>query len=166
MIGIESTRIALQGMLANRLRSALTITGMVIGVASVIVLLSVGNGSSHAVQARIESLGTNVVLVLRQFSFGGAAAGRTAGTSSTPLTLADAKALMDPAEAPDIKSVSPSVSVQSATAVAGSVSYSPSSFVGTTPSYEEARNYSMAAGSFFTNSDEDAHNKVAVLGQT
>jgi putative ABC transport system permease protein len=165
MIGPESIVIALQGMLANRLRSALTITGMLIGVASVILLVSVGNGSSAAVQARIESLGTNVVLVMRQFTPGGAFGGRSSGVSSMPLTLQDAAALQDPSTAPDIKSVSPSVSA-SVTAVAGGVSYSPSSFIGTTPSYEEARDYSMAAGTFFTNGDESSHNRVAVLGQT
>ena len=61
----EQIRIAVAGLVANKLRSALTILGMTIGVASVIVLISVGTGSSHAVQQRIQALGTNVLLVTR-----------------------------------------------------------------------------------------------------
>ena len=63
MIGAETLRIAWSGITANKLRSGLTILGMTIGVASVIVLIAVGNGSSKAVQSRIQSLGTNVLVV-------------------------------------------------------------------------------------------------------
>jgi putative ABC transport system permease protein len=63
MIGLETLQIALGGILANKLRSGLTILGLTIGVASVIVLVAVGNGSSKAVEQRIEALGTNVLLV-------------------------------------------------------------------------------------------------------
>ena len=73
MIGRETLRIAWGGITANKLRSGLTILGMTIGVASVIVLIAVGNGSSKAVQSRIQSLGTNVLIVqgsggLRRFA--------------------------------------------------------------------------------------------------
>src|SRR6202040_732246 len=64
VIGRETLRIAWSGIAANRLRSGLTILGMTIGVASVIVLIAVGNGSSKAVQASINSLGTNVLVVM------------------------------------------------------------------------------------------------------
>ena len=63
MIGRETLRIAWSGITANKLRSGLTILGMTIGVASVIVLIAVGNGSSKAVQSTIQSLGTNVLVV-------------------------------------------------------------------------------------------------------
>ena len=66
MIGAETLRIAWSGITANKLRSGLTILGMTIGVASVIVLIAVGNGSSKAVQSRIQSLGTNVLVVHAQ----------------------------------------------------------------------------------------------------
>jgi putative ABC transport system permease protein len=164
MIGAESLRIALQGLMANKLRSGLTILGMLIGVASVIILISVGTGSSQAVQARIESLGTNVLLVLRFGGLGGARA--TAGASSMPLTQADAAALASPDSAPDVKSVSPVVNASSATLASNGVSYSPSQFVGTTPSYQDAHSYGMAAGSFFTAADLAAHRRVVVVGQT
>src|SRR4051794_16922612 len=67
----ETLTSALRGVLANKLRSSLTILGLTIGVASVIVLIAVGNGSSHAVQERIEALGSNVLLVTRGFDLGG-----------------------------------------------------------------------------------------------
>ncbi|HEV3229685.1 MAG TPA: ABC transporter permease [Solirubrobacteraceae bacterium] len=166
MIGPESVRIALQGLAANRLRSGLTILGMIIGVASVIILLAVGDGSSRAVQQRIESLGTNVLLVLHRGPLGGAGGFRAAGpTLTAPLTLDDAKALSDSNNAPDVASVSPAVNA-SATAVYNGVSYSPQQFVGTNPSYATAHSYQMAAGTFFNSNDLAAHARVAVLGQT
>ena len=64
MIGPGTLRIAWSGITTNKLRSGLTILGMTIGVASVIVLIAVGNGSSKAVQSRIQSLGTNVLIVM------------------------------------------------------------------------------------------------------
>jgi ABC-type lipoprotein release transport system permease subunit len=74
MIGFETLRIAWGGITTNKLRSGLTILGMTIGVASVIVLIAVGNGSSKAVQSRIQSLGTNVLVVLTGGFRGGARA--------------------------------------------------------------------------------------------
>jgi len=164
MIGAESVRIALEGLLANRLRSGLTILGMLIGVASVIILISVGNGSSQAVQKRIESLGTNVLLVLRFGGLGGARA--TPGASIMPLTQADADALASPDSAPDVLSVSPVVNANNVTIAAGGVSYSPGQFFGTTPPYQTAHSYGIALGSFFTRSDLDNHRRVIVLGPT
>src|SRR5436190_1994354 len=98
MFGGESIRIALQGMLANRLRSALTMLGILIGVGAVIMLVAVGNGSSVAVQKQIQSLGTNTLIVNRQNGFGPAAGGRSrTGTLSRPtdLTMKDVAALRD-----------------------------------------------------------------------
>jgi putative ABC transport system permease protein len=164
MIGAESIRIAVQGLLTNKLRSGLTILGMVIGVGSVIILIAVGNGSSQAVQKQIESLGTNVLLVLRFGGLGGARA--TSGASLQPLTPADAAALSDPTNAPDVQSVSPVVNVPSATLSFNGTSYTPSQFVGTNPSYATAHSYSVAAGSFFAQSDMNQHSRSVVLGQT
>jgi putative ABC transport system permease protein len=163
MIGAESIRIALQGLMANRLRSGLTILGMLIGVASVIILIAVGTGSSQAVQKRIESLGTNVLLVLR---FGGLGGARSTAGASMPLSAADATALSDPDAAPDVQSVSPVVNATSPTLASGGVSYSPAEFVGTTSSYADAHSYTMAGGAFFTPADLAAHSRVVVLGPT
>src|SRR5262249_40905537 len=89
-VGVSETlRIAISGIAANKLRSGLTILGMTIGVAAVIILVAVGNGSKQAVQARIDALGSNVLLVQ---AFGGrfGPGGASAGTTLTP---ADADAL-------------------------------------------------------------------------
>ena len=137
-MGLETLRLALTGIFANKLRSGLTILGMTIGVASVIVLIAVGNGSSKAVQASIEALGSNVLLVQAGFTFGGTAV--SAVTAPISLTIADANALSDGVVAPDVQASAPAVSA-SPTLVAGSTSYSPSQFVGTTPAYATAHNY-------------------------
>jgi len=162
MIGRETLRIAVDGLLANRLRSSLTILGLAIGVASVIVLIAVGNGSSQTVQKRIESLGTNVLLVTRGFQRGGASA--TAATA--PLTEKAAEALENPDNAPDVQSVSPVVNAASATLVFDGTSYSPSTFVGTAPSYLTAHTYQIAEGTSFTSQDIKEHSAVVVIGPT
>jgi putative ABC transport system permease protein len=159
----ETLTSALRGVIANKLRSSLTILGLTIGVASVIVLIAVGNGSSRAVQERIEALGSNVLLVTRGFTLGGSGA---SGTSTRPLTQQDAEALGDKREAPDVLGASPVVNAQSTTLVNGSVSYSPQQFVGTTPPYAKARDYKPELGSFFTNADVRKRNRVIVIGPT
>ena len=164
MIGPETLRIAWSGITANKLRSGLTILGMTIGVASVIVLIAVGNGSSKAVQSRIQSLGTNVLVVQASGGFRGGARASTAATVS--LTKQDAEALEEPSKAPDVKSASPVVNASSVKLVYSSSSYEPSSFVGTTPSYLTAHSYKIAEGASFTSEDVSKHRRVAVIGQT
>jgi len=153
----------LTGIFANKLRSGLTILGLTIGVASVIVLIAVGNGSQKAVQASIEALGTNVLLVEPGFSFGGSSV-----TSISPpisLTTADADAFANKTLAPDVQSAAPSVSA-SPTVVYNGTSYSPSQFVGTTPAYAGAHDYSIQTGTFFTSAQIKDHARVVVLGPT
>jgi putative ABC transport system permease protein len=162
VIGAETLRIAWAGLTANKLRSGLTILGMTIGVASVIVLIAVGNGSSEAVQSRIQSLGTNVLLVqgsggLRRFA-------GTSTASSVSLTKADAQALQDSGLAPDVKSASPVANANSVTLVSRGTSFEPSSFVGTTPTYLTAHSYQLAEGRSFTSEDVAQHRRVAVIG--
>jgi putative ABC transport system permease protein len=163
MIGPEMLRIAWGGITANKLRSGLTILGMTIGVASVIVLIAVGNGSSKAVQSTIQSLGTNVLVVQASGGFRGGARASTAGTVS--LTKADAEALQSSSLAPDVKSASPVVDASGVTLVYNGTSFEPSSFVGTTPSYLTAHTYKLAEGSSFTAEDVSKHRRVAVIGQ-
>jgi putative ABC transport system permease protein len=160
----ETLRIALGGIMANKLRSGLTILGMTIGVASVIVLVAVGNGSKRQVQAGIQALGSNVLLVQTGGLRGGPGFG--GATSSVTLTQKDADALQDPFNAPDVKSASPVVNASGTTLVAGSVSYQPGQVAGTVPSYTEARNYQIASGAMFTTADVTKHRRVAVVGPT
>ncbi len=160
---IETLQVAIGGLAANKLRTGLTILGLMIGVGSVIVLIAVGTGSSDAVARQIDALGSNVLLVSTTPTLGGL---RRAATSSTQLTVADASALQDPFEAPDVESSSPVVSANDVTLTYGTTTYSPSSFVGTTSSYKQARSYTMAEGSWFTGADESQHNRVLVVGPT
>ena len=164
MIGLETLRIAWGGIAANKLRSGLTILGMTIGVASVIVLIAVGNGSSKAVESSIDSLGTNVLVVMGSGGFRGGA--RAATTSSVSLTKGDAEALQNRSLAPDVKSASPVVDASSVKLVYGSSSYEPSSYVGTTPSYLTAHSYKIQEGAAFTEEEVKRHQRVAVIGQS
>jgi putative ABC transport system permease protein len=158
----EQIRIALAGLFANKLRSALTVLGMTIGVASVIVLISVGTGSSDAVQQRIQALGTNVLLVQRGFQRGGS----SAGAATPPLTLAAADALQNPDTAPAVQAVAPVISVNSATMVHNGTSYSPATFIGTTPAYLTAHTYNIAYGSSLTTAQVTGHVPAIVIGPT
>ena len=167
----ESARIAVQGIGANRLRSALTMLGILIGVGSVIVLVAVGNGSSVAVQKQIEGLGTNTLVVFRTrggFGGGGGFVNRaTNGTQSTnsQLTQKDVNALDDKTQAPDLAQVAPVVNA-SVTATYNGATYAPSQFVGTTANYLQVRNYTVAEGTAFTAEDVTNRTRVALLGQT
>ena len=168
---IETVRVALGGLSANKLRSGLTILGLMIGVGSVIVLIAVGTGSSAAVTNQIDALGSNVLLVsgapsLGGLFFRGGGGGGASASASTGLTVADANALVNPLQAPDVLSASPVVTANSVTLTDGETTYSPSSFVGTTPSYQAARSYTMAEGSWFTSADVQNHSRVLVVGPT
>ncbi|MDA0167400.1 ABC transporter permease [Solirubrobacter ginsenosidimutans] len=162
MSGPEIFRIALAGVGANKLRSGLTILGMTIGVAAVIILVAVGNGSKLAVQSRINALGSNVLLVQPQggrFGPGGAAGG-------VSFTVQDADALDDKFNAPDVARVSPVVNATGTTFTSGSTSYQPSTFTGTVPAYTVTRDYKIATGAMFTDADVKQHKRVVVLGPT
>jgi putative ABC transport system permease protein len=162
MSALETLRTALGALAANKLRSGLTILGLCIGVASVIALVAVGNGSKQQVEASIDALGSNVLVV--QAQRGGFGPGAAAATVT--LTQKDAQALTDTFDAPDVKSSSPVVQAPSATLVAGSTSYQPGSFVGTTPTYVQARNLDIAEGAWFTAQDVTDHARKVVIGPT
>ncbi len=159
----ETIRVALGGLAANKLRTGLTILGLMIGVGSVIVLIAVGTGSSKAVESQIDALGSNVLLVQPTPTLGGL---RRGGSSTSTLTVADASALANRFTAPDVKSASPVVNASGVTLTYNGTTYSPSSFYGTTPSYQAAHSYSMADGAWFTAADERTHARQLVLGPT
>jgi putative ABC transport system permease protein len=160
----EAARMAVHGVLANRLRSFLTLLGISIGVASVIILVAVGRGSAAAVQSQIEGLGTNLLTI----QSGGFGFGRRSSSASTFtfLTTKDVKALQDTTVAPDIKSVTPVVSGSSVTATRGVATMTPDTVSGTTPSYAEARKAVVSEGSFITPADVQGHARVVVIGTT
>ncbi|MFJ9520274.1 ABC transporter permease [Kitasatospora sp. NPDC101801] len=157
MIAWQMIRFAFGGLAANKVRSALTMLGVLIGVAAVILLLAVGNGSSVAVKNSITALGTNSLTVSSSNLRGSA-------TAAKPLTVKDAKALAE-AQAPAIKSVAPVVTT-SGTALYGDISHAPGSIVGTYPAYFETANQKIAKGDYFSNDDVLNSRKVAVIGST
>ena len=165
MSPLEVMRFALVGLSANKLRSALTTLGILIGVGSVILLVAVGNGSSKAIQANIDKLGTNMLTVLHNGGGFGRGRSATAAATAKDLTVADAKALVDPDLAPDVKSAAP-VATTTATGAYAGVSSSIATFYGTYPSYFEASNSPVSEGTYFTNDDVTNARKVVVLGQT
>ncbi|MEV0456163.1 ABC transporter permease [Catellatospora methionotrophica] len=148
---------ALRGVSANKLRSGLTVLGILIGVAAVILLVAVGNGSAKQVEDSLAALGTNTLTV--QGGRGGDTGYRT------DLTLDIVKALQDRESAPDVKSVSPVVN-SAQTLTFGDASYDVNAVIGTYPSYFAASNSVIASGSGFTEEDVDQAARVVVLGPT
>jgi putative ABC transport system permease protein len=163
-VNFESLRIALSGINANRLRSALTMLGILIGVGSVILLVAVGSGSAAASRKRLEALGSNTLTV----STGGFGFGNRGGTQARRITLddGDVKALADPAQAPSVAKVVPIVNAANVTAAYNGTSTTPQQFQGTTPAYFEVKNFEVRVGEQFTADDVENHAKVALIGET
>ena len=161
MNAFETLRFALGGLAANKVRSGLTMLGVLIGVAAVIILLAVGNGSSQSVKNSIEKLGTNALTISSGAGFGGT----STATGTKPLTVSDARALADPASAPDIESVAPEVTT-SQTALYEGTSHTVGQVVGTYPAYFKASNSKVATGDYFSADDVLDSRKVAVIGST
>ena len=181
----ETVTFALRGINANKLRSALTTLGILIGVAAVIILVAVGTGSSKAVQDSISRLGSNTLTVTSTSSTGGgrggggfaggpvgggaAASGTVSSgtkTRANALTVADAQSLTDKATAPDVLGVAPVVSAQSVVATYQGASHTVSTFTGTTSAYLLIDNDQVSLGTTITDADYTAHRRVALLGVT
>jgi putative ABC transport system permease protein len=156
----ELIRIAWEGIVRNKLRSLLTMLGVIIGVAAVIIMIAVSAGTEATIADRIETLGTNLLFVSADFSAMGPA-NRQPGGESGSLTYDDAIALRD-----TLKNVSGVIVERntSQTVKAGNVSSDAVSVVGTTPDYPEIREIAIADGRFITQNDMDNTAKVAVLG--
>ncbi len=146
---------ALESLNSNKLRSGLTILGIVIGVAAVIAMLAVGQGASNSITNQINSLGTNLLFVTRNF-------GQRNQTNPQPLTIADAQALADVSQAPDVAQVSPVVN-GGVTLTAAGVTYS-SEASGINLNYPTMRNYTLSDGAFFTQNQVTGRASVAIIG--
>src|SRR5262249_5230153 len=153
-------RLALTALRRNPMRSGLTALGVVIGVAAVIAMVSVGQGASAAVQAQINNLGTNIVMVMPgATTVGGVRSG--AGAVNT-LTVGDAKAIARELE--DVARVA-WVKRDIAQVAYGNRNWS-TGIQGSPPTFLEVRDWRLRAGRSFTQSEEDSAVKVALLGQT
>ncbi len=154
---LANLKVALVALRTNLMRSALTMLGIIIGVAAVIGAVSVGKGAQRMVEDRISALGANLLVVFA----GGGHRGPVRGTASgTPLTLADAQALA--ARIPQARAVAPLVR-GGAQAVLGNANWG-TQLLGVTPAYREARDLELAQGRFITPAEVRAAAKVAVLG--
>jgi putative ABC transport system permease protein len=160
----EALRIALRGVGSNKLRSALTVLGILIGVGAVIVLVAVGTGSSAAVQSRIQALGTNTLTV---FNRGGAVRGQVGPqTQRITITDADVAALNDKLQAPSLVAASPVVQANNATATYQSASTTVPQVIGTDEAYMNTTDRQVAAGRGITADDLSSRNRVVVIGET
>ena len=153
---LEVLRSAVRGVTANWLRSVLTLLGVLIGVAAVITLTAVGQGSANTITESISSLGANTLTV------SSSSANRGSSTTSADLTVEVVDALADPDASSDIAAVVPEVS-SSQTVSAGEAS-STSTVLGTTVGYFEVTGSDIAQGTAFSQSDYDASRRVAVIG--
>lgn len=157
MNAVDTFQIAVSGLYSNKMRSTLTVLGVVIGVAAVIALMSIGRGTQAAITSQINSLGTNLLFVTPGATTQGGV-GQGTGTAAT-LTLEDAQALL---QAPDVAGVAPQVQA-TAQVVAGRLN-TRTQVLGVTPEYESVRNYPIDQGSFITAAQVTGHAKVVVLG--
>jgi len=166
----ESISIALRALASNKLRTFLTMLGVIIGVASVIALLSIGKGFERSFNQQIESLGTNVLWLspgnFDIFSDGSDVSSREARRrprAPEPLTMGDAVALADSSLVPGVAAVSPEYSGQPNTVSRGQRELD-SSLTGITPNYQSVRNIEMEMGQFISPQQVDRRARVAVLG--
>ncbi|HEX7941249.1 MAG TPA: ABC transporter permease, partial [Gemmatimonadaceae bacterium] len=156
----EILSVALDALRVNKLRSLLTMLGIVIGVAAVIAVVALGTGAQTAVKDRISSLGTTLLTVIP---------GQQRGMGVTfdqtmKLTMDDAKALDDQSRAPSLTAVQPEMN--SRLQVQYQSLNTNTSIVGTTANYLEVRKYELAAGRMFSRAEDEGRQRVAVLGPT
>jgi putative ABC transport system permease protein len=156
---LDLVLMALRTLAKNKLRSGLTVLGVVIGIAAVTTIVSIGQGASELIQGQFRSLGTNFIVVLPGRS---QRAGALQGALPT-LTEADAFAIAR--ECPAVQAVSPQVSA-SGQVVGGNVNWNPAEMSGVGADYLIVRNWTMAQGEFFTDRDVASAAKVCVIGQT
>jgi putative ABC transport system permease protein len=154
----QTALIALRALRRNKMRSMLTALGIIIGVASVVAMVAVGNGAQARITSQVSALGQNLLTV---FAGSKKSGGVNSGLgSASAITLADAEAIQR--EVPDVAAVSPEVSV-TAQAIANGRNWS-TTVVGESPDYLIIRDWKLAAGSMFNGSDIRSAAKIAVIG--
>ncbi len=150
MNALELLRLALSRLRTSRLRAALTMLGVVIGVASVVALVGVGQGTTANITSRLSSLGTNLLTI-----------SPTGRQSTSPLTLEDAAAI---AKVDGIAAVAPEL--QTSTSIVAGTKSTTTSVIGTSAAYAQVRAYDVWQGAFLTDALTDRGLRVAVLGAT
>jgi putative ABC transport system permease protein len=153
----QNLREALESLTSNKLRSGLTMLGIVIGVGAVIAMLSVGQGASATISGSINSIGTNLIFVVGSTN--------EEVTIRRPLTLEDAKAIGDPLNAPSILQTAVIYELMRMKIQAAGETVT-MAVTAVTPTYDEIRNLEMADGEFISDVHMNGRASVAVLGTT
>ncbi|MBI4595979.1 MAG: ABC transporter permease [Candidatus Tectomicrobia bacterium] len=153
-------KIALRALSRNKLRSALTMLGIIIGVSAVVAMVSIGQGANDSIQKQIASIGTNLIMIL---SGSTTQTGVRTGMGSTPtITVGDAKAIEELTQVIAAVSYTKRQVMQ---VIYGNQNWS-TAVSGVSPDYGVVRDWPIAEGRFFNKQDEDSTAKVTVLGQT
>jgi putative ABC transport system permease protein len=155
-------RVAFRALVRNKMRAALTMLGIIIGVSAVIAMVSIGQGASASVQAQIESIGTNLLFVSAGAQNVGGVRSGTGDTGTNTLTVDDLQAIKR--EVPSVSMVTPSVNARSQM-VAGNMNWN-TALTGVSDQYPEIRKWPVASGSFFTDADVRTAARTIVIGQT
>ena len=156
----ESVRIALRSLAANKLRSGLTMLGIIIGVAAVIALMGVGRGASAAIDSQINSMGTNLLFVAPGSTSESGV--RTAEGSAQTLTYEDALALDDTENLPAVVAVAPQAQTFGQVVYLGNNVNTP--VVGVTANYGSVRNQTVQEGEFISEANVTSKSSVVVVG--
>ena len=156
---LEETYMAL---VANKARSALTILGIVIGIASVIAMVAIGQGAQGSVQSSIQSIGSNLILVMPGAPRGVGTQVSAGRGNAQSLTQADADALATTIT--NTKAIAPELSRRYQVTAKGTNTNT--SITGTVPAYADVRNVTVDQGNFLSDSDVQSYGRVAVLGPT
>lgn len=151
---LQAVREAIDSLNANKMRSGLTILGVVIGVGAVIAMLAIGSGAEKSITGSISDLGSNLIFI---FPGGGRDV-----RNPEPLTLGDAQAIADPFQAPSVSLVAPYIS--SSLSVSFSGEKTNTIINGVTPDFMDVRNYSLMEGDFISEEDLLGRGSVAVIG--
>jgi putative ABC transport system permease protein len=163
MSWMDTLRTSLDAMRSHRMRSGLTVLGILIGIAAVILTVGLGVGAQQQVTAQVEALGTNLLIISPGSTTSTTGLRGGFGSAST-LTQADAQALGSREVAPDIEAVAPTTS-SSESLTAGTANWT-TTVVGTTPSWLSVRSRTLSYGSFFTAANDAAAATDVVLGST
>ncbi len=155
-------RVAFRALVRNKMRAALTMLGIIIGVSAVIAMVSIGQGASASVQAQIDSIGTNLLFVSAGSQNVGGVRSGTGDTGNNVLTVDDLDAIKR--EVPSVSMVTPSVNTR-AQLIAGNQNWN-TSLQGVSEQYPDIRKWSIQSGAFFTDADVRTAARVIVIGQT
>jgi len=155
-------RVAFRALQRNKMRAALTMLGIIIGVSAVVAMVSIGQGAQAAVQAQIESIGTNLLFVSAGAQNVGGVRSGTGDSGTNTLTVEDLEAIRR--EVPSVSMVTPTVNARGQL-VSGNMNWN-TSIQGVSEQYPEVRKWTVQSGEFFSDSDVRTAARVVVVGQT